>query len=509
MSLRPPFRSALRGSIRGFLCLLSILGAFSSLALSTATTPLRPVPLRQMARTAEVSVTPSGWVVRHRDLRDGLGESAEQSSTRTATLQGTLTGLEQAGALLRDTLGWETSAGMEILLADIDRESELLVSARPGRAPLLVLAESVPGGFDLARRAAVRGLTEALAQLGPTPIPSGWVAPLGGWATYSIDGVLAPRDRRAIEHHLADLRSGLFAEDAGAISWLIFLEEAYGIEAVGAFVGALQTDGVEDSAIDRALSAHAGGLASAFREFHLWSLFVGQRDDGEHFSFADQVETTRFDSEALGLPTLSLQSNPPLAPWGAAQIRLEPNERRGGLGLFVEGGFPGEWSADLLLLRGDGVKQRLRLPLQEGRGDLRVPLQDIEQAWLLIRRLGDVPAEQLTYTFAAHHERRYPVEYGAISVGPAGAGVRGNQIAWETLLESDLLGFQVQRTHGDAPFSPISTVWIPAVGDGERTTGYVYVDREALPDRVYRYRLQVLTRHGLLVESPVVLSPTR
>ena len=98
--------------------------------------------------------------------------------------------------------------------------------------------------------------------------------------------------------------------------WLSFLSEFYGPTAVRATLQELGRGGPVAIALDRGVRSLDSGddLASAFREFHLWTILVGERDDEQHFSFAADIAAPGFASDAEGLPALSVQTDPAIAP---------------------------------------------------------------------------------------------------------------------------------------------------------------------------------------------------
>jgi len=238
-------------------------------------------------------------------------------------------------------------------------------------------------------------------------------------------------------------------------------------------------------------------LPEAFRDFHLWSLLVGERGDGRHFSFAARLPSPGFAAVADGLPSLSVQAEPAVAPWGAAQILLSPEDADGGLSLLFEGALAAEWDADLLLIRDDGSMVRVPVGLNdEGRGELTAPLNRLDQAVLLVRNLStDFDGGSERYTWSAHHERGFPFELGATRATATGGGV---QISWETRTENQVLGFNVIRLDDRTGRSTrITPVWVPAIGDGSTAVTYEFLDTTARPGGRYSYLIEGVTVHGL------------
>jgi hypothetical protein len=269
--------------------------------------------------------------------------------------------------------------------------------------------------------------------------------------------------------------------------------------------------GATDAALERALRRAGGGsFAEAFRDFHLWSVLTGPRDDGRHFSFASRLPAPTFAGVAEMLPALSIQADPEVAPLGAAAVLLAPAERTGGLAVRFEGDRTTRWAVDLLLVRLDGSMHRVPLALDEDdAGDLTVPLQDLREALLLVRNLDGDGKTPRRYTWSAYVEPGYPTEIAGLSVETAGA--RGGMIvSWETLGERGVLGFNVLRSRpGDAAEARVNPVWIPAIGDTGAPAAYSFFDAGARPGVAYQYRIEAVTPEGLVSRSELVPSPSR
>jgi hypothetical protein len=209
------------------------------------------------------------------------------------------------------------------------------------------------------------------------------------------------------------------------------------------------------------------------------------------------------------VPALSILADAPLGPWGCAQVRFEPQALEGGLRLYFEGEFPSRWEADLVIL---GLDHRLaRLPLglsAEGRGETAVPLEGVAEAWLLVRHLGSSvvagDSQPRRYTYAVHRERDYPVELVALDAVEEESG-GGVVISWDTASEQDVIAFDVLRSREDGGQEvAVNPVWIPALGDQDKATSYVYVDQTAEPGASYAYRILAVTQRGLTARSEPV-----
>ena len=201
-----------------------------------------------------------------------------------------------------------------------------------------------------------------------------------------------------------------------------------------------------------------------------------------------------------------------MAPLGAASILLRPRETEGGVTLLFEGAIAARWDADLLLIRGDGSLHRVPFPLNgEGRGELTVPLDRLSEAILLIRNVSGEDGGAERYTWSIHRERGFPFELGSLEAWTHESS-DGVQVSWETLSESDILGFNVLRTREDSGETVrINPVWVPALGDKITAVSYQFLDATAAPGVSYLYQVEGITIQGLssLSEPVAITDPPR
>ena len=425
-------------------------------------------------------------------------------------------GIVQARDLLVGRMGFNAPVGLEVVLANLGGRYDgyLIPAERPGARMTAVLDSAAREGVETTRRAAIRQYAHAVARSLGAGLGAGWAEAMAQWAVLTIDGRMDDRAASLVLRRLEHLDAGLFSDDpslaAGNAIWLSFLHESYGLVAVRMAVEELVRDSREAVALDRALRrASNDDLASAFREFHVWSILTGRRADAFHFSFAAELAGPHFASANLGLPALSVQADPAVSAWGAAQILIRPEATDGGLRVRFEGDFAGSWEADLLIVTRDGTLRRLSIELADGRGEISVPLGSLREALLLVRNLDSEDGQARHYTYAAHRERGYPFEIGSVDavanrVGP------GVAISWETLSEQELIGFNVLRTREAAGQAvTVNTLWIPALGNETDATGYFYLDPTAEAGVAYLYRIQGITKQGLTsTSSPVSVRPS-
>jgi len=321
----------------------------------------------------------------------------------------------------------------------------------------------------------------------------------------------------ALDHRLRRIGVGLLNRNGrlapGNALWLAFVDEAYGPLAVRATLDGFFSGNSPRSALERGVRAAAGmSLEAAFREFHLWCVLTGDRSLGLQFPFAPELSPPRFAGQADDLPAIDDLQEPPVGPWGAAQIILTPRETRGGMTVRVEGELPGRWEADLVLFhRGAGVARRISLDLSDdARGEVTVPLDPfLREAILLVRRLdgetdwgSDAP---LRFSWSARPEPGFPCVLGPVEAARGDDREPAVAVSWSTESEHGLAGFNVLRTDPRTRRTVrVNPIRIPALGDLTTESWYQFVDASADGDTVYDYRVEAVTGEGLSSLSDAV-----
>jgi hypothetical protein len=458
---------------------------------------------------------PGGIIVRYTtvenspdriDLADADGDGIPD------TLNATIEGLEQASSLLLDSLALSAPLPMEVLLVELgDGLDGYTVPARshPLRSRL-VLDSSPPAGPAQARRAAIHQFAHAVAQAASPTFPHDWAEAFATWTVLTLEVEPQPAMINTLAGRLSTLPAGLLESDsdlgAGNAIWFAFVDEAYGRSAVRTTIDELGRGLPTASALDRAIRrVSSDDLISAFAEFHLWSLLVGSRDDGNHFSFAGLLPDPAFAELAEGLPALSVRADPPLFTFGATQIRLLPGSGPGGMDIHFEGDFSARWAADLVLIGERGEIRRLPFEISpEGRGRSIIPLEGIAEALLLVRSLGG-DGTLNRYTYSADLEKGYPFELGMLEANTLDEPDMGVLVSWETRSELELIGFNIlrRRERGGREIV-VNPVWIPAMGEQSNITSYHFIDRSAEPGVAYIYRIEGITSSGLVSRSEPV-----
>lgn len=452
-----------------------------------------------------------GTVLRYtvdRAAIDRIDDGDADGDGRTDAVDAVVRGLEDArGLAARLELPYPGPA--DVLLAQLGGAGGYVVPVGPRGRALVVVDAGLEGGSARLRAQALH--QEAHRMLGTSAVPADWAE---AFATFAELTLLGPDERRMalVSARLGRLGEGLLGGDlalmAGNAAWFAFVQDAYGETAVRLTVqelAAAPSDGA--GALDRALRRAAGvSLPAAFREFQVWSALVGRRDDGRHFSFAARVDGPRDAATAEGLPALSVQSDPPVAPLGAATVRVVPGETSGGVTVRFEGESGSDWEADLLLRFADGRQHLVPVSLDEdGRGEATLPLLGAREVLLLVRNLSHPGAPARRYTWSAHRERGYPFELLAFDVSLDDDGVR--HVTWETIGERDLVGFDVVRVRaGTRESVRVNPVWIPSLGDPDAAASYAFDDASAEPTASYVYRIEAITALGLVSASDSVLS---
>ncbi len=434
--------------------------------------------------------------------RDGTPDAVEAAAE----------GLALARRLLVQDLELPSPGPVEVLLANVggNVDGYLLTRRRNERRFLIVLHATPHGGVPEIRRAALHQYAHAVvAASGPSLAP-GWGEALATWAQLQADGGPDAGIALLLARRLRGLASGLLSDDldlaAGNAAWLEFLESAYGPGSVRLTIEELGQGGPASAALDRALRRAAGeNLASAFREFHLWSVLTGPRSDRRHFAFAGRLAAPAFASVFEGLPALAVQPDPAVAPLGAVQALIAPEEDRGGMTVRFEGEVPGLWQADLLLASDTGELRRVPMGVgADGRTHVTVPLDGLAEAVLLVRNLDDSGPPR-RYSWSANREEGYPFELASLEASLLEGERGGVLLRWETASEQGLVGFNVLRTREDGgEVLRINPVWIPAIGDASMPALYQFLDMSADAGGRYRYRIEGVTTEGLSsVSAPI------
>jgi hypothetical protein len=354
------------------------------------------------------------------------------------------------------------------------------------------------------RRAAEHQYAHAVAAA--AGLDPAWGEAFAVWVVIALEGSPDDRSLAVLTSRLADQGAGLVVDDlelaSGNAAWFAFLFESYGPTAVKLAVEELGRGGSDQAALDRAMRRATGDtLDAALRDYQIWTLLVGPRDDGRHFSFASRLPGPSFAASAEALPALSIQSDPEVGPMGQAVVLLRPNESAGGMTLRFEGDLAARWAADLLLVSNEGAFHRVPIVLEaDDAGALSVPLQNVREVLLLVRNLDAEGRPARRYSWTAHFEPGFPAEFGTIHAEPAGP-LGGALVSWETASEESLLGFNVLRARAEGEASRVNPVWIPSMGGESGPASYSFFDASAVPGVEYRYLVEAVTLEGLKSQS--------
>jgi hypothetical protein len=450
-----------------------------------------------------------GTVIRYsvdRTSPDRVDPTDSDGDGQPDVVEAVLDGLAATRRLFVDQMGLTAPGPTDVVLARLGGgvDGYLVPPGRRDGRPLLMIEAAPRGGAGAARNAAMHQFAHATLLAAGPAVPAAFGEAIATWAVLKIAGGPEGRVTARLAERLSKLDAGLETDDlalaAGNAAWFAFLDEAYGLTAVGLSIEELSTGAPTATALDRALRRAVGEpFTSAFRDFHLWSVLTGGRADGRHFSFADRLPSPSFADTVEGLPALSVQADPPVSPLGAAHVLFRPSENRGGMNVRFEGEVGSRWEADLLLTDPFGRVRRLALPLTaEARGEVTVPLNRVAEAILLVRNLDGEGRSPRRYTWSAHRDPGYPCEISAVDVRDADSPAGGVLVAWETASESALAGFNVlRRREGARGEIRINPIWVPSLGDSTTPAAYQFLDTTAAPGVRYLYRIEAVTPEGL------------
>ena len=445
---------------------------------------------------------------RYRELVDGVRVliPRQNGDSSDAKLVQDLIRLKEAlteTGLLLESYGLPTPGRLTVVLTRVEsRGNGYLVPGAGDTDPILVL--NYPARGEGLARAAAHQYAHATALAGASPVPAGWAEAFATWTGIRRTGYPTMAERSILEHRRDHLQEGLGSGNlelsAGNALWFLYLDEAFGPEAVRLTLEELRQGPTAD-ALDRGVQRAAGySLRQAFRDFHLWVVLTGTRSTGRHLKFGHLLREPGFASGAENYPAISVYADTPVASMGATQVLLGGDgARTGGLVLRFEGELGTDWEADVLLVRRDGSMHRVPFALgADGSGETTLPVSNMREAMLLIRNLDSQDSGHQRYTWAAHREAAYPFELSSMEALPAESAPVGILVSWETESEQDLIGFNILRIpEAGGPAVRINPIRVPAIGDLSSATSYQYMDSTAEPGLRYVYHLEGITRTGL------------
>jgi hypothetical protein len=427
-----------------------------------------------------------------------------------------LSGASRAQRLLIGQLELPSPGTLEIVLSRLGSNVEgvsIPLSGRPARNHVWLDSSAVRTAPASLRRAAEHQYAHAVAAA--VGLDPAWGEAFATWTVLALESIPDDRTVAVLAGRLAAANTGLVTQDldlaGGNAAWFAFLNDAYGPTAVKLAIEELGRGGSDQAALDSAMRRATGSsLDAALRDFQVWTLLVGPRDDGKHFTFASRLPAPAFAASAEAFPALSVQAEPEVGPMGHAAVLLRPDELGGGLTIRFEGDPSARWAVDLLLVHPNGALRRVPVVLDaDDASELSVPVQDVREVLLLVRNLDPEGRPARRYSWAAQFEPGFPAEFGALRAEPTSRGA-GTLVSWETVTERGLLGFNVLRSRLDRGAAVrVNPVWIPSVGESSGPAAYSFFDAGAEAGVAYRYEIEAVTLEGLASRSEAIpLAPT-
>lgn len=251
-------------------------------------------------------------------------------------------------------------------------------------------------------------------------------------------------------------------------------------------------------AMDRVMRRQFGtGLAEELAVFNVWNLFIGQADDGQHYSFGQFLPTLRGDAIHETFPARGGSLRGPLTPSGAALVQVLGDGTKGGLRIRFQGTGAGAWDVGLIVSPVANPQDARYVPLtieEDGTSEISFPWSRLAQIDVLIQNLAPPTSQPANYSFSIDHDPVIPFDLMSFSVGD-GAG--GAVMSWSTDAEDRLAGWNVHRSTSPlGPFVRINRFLIPAAGDSARPASYAYLDATAEAGVKYYYQLEGVTFEG-------------
>lgn len=246
-----------------------------------------------------------------------------------------------------------------------------------------------------------------------------------------------------------------------------------------------------------------GSLRNNISDYSIWNYFTGNRNDGNHFLFADLLPDPVFESAHSSYPVPPTEITNPVESLGASFIRFGSEMSRGALIIDFEGDQSCRWDVDMLLVS-DFPPLYLKTKMSidpSGRGSIGIPWQRISEVVMIVKNMDCEERSSGRYAFTASHDPSYPFELKLFTA----AEDRGNiALRWETGSEANLYGWNIYRsTEPEQNFSRINTIIIPALGDSSNEIIYTFIDNSAYPSIRYYYYVEGITMEGLPSRSSI------
>ncbi len=197
----------------------------------------------------------------------------------------------------------------------------------------------------------------------------------------------------------------------GNILWPLYLEEGNGdITIVRKIYEWLETHPGHGllEATDEILKDYPdGNLKTAFKHYSEWNTFLGERNDGSHYSIADLVKTElgniKFEAVYDKLPAEGKPEHPP-EYFGINYIQLIPNSSMRGIKFRLEGYKGVGWGASMVGFKEDGAD----IVSKDGKdGKLEIAVSDVrkyDEVIIVVRNNGPDNYTGYYYYWLEHYE---------------------------------------------------------------------------------------------------------
>jgi len=399
-------------------------------------------------------------------------------------------------------LGGGTNAPVTGFTVPIGPTGDDGIEAANGR---IFLDARAAGDRAVARAAVVHQVAHVVQMREALPESAWWHEASAVWIENHLVGNAAETARTLRESH--SRRSAGIAPHAIGLSLESFLWPHYLSRSTGSDHTLLRQLWSDMAAVpgnntleamDRILVRQFGtGLSREIAVFNVWNLFLGQADDGRHYSFGRDLPTPRGDAVYDTFPARGASLQGPLHPSGSALVQILGDGSHGGIRLRFEGGGEARWDVSLIVYPASSPGDARYVPVTvdgDGRASISFPWRRLAAVDMLIQNVSSAGSAPAHYAYSIEHDAVIPFDLMSFSVAEA---PQGAVLTWSTDGEERMAGWNIYRSISPlGPYFRINRFIVPASGMPGRSTGYAYVDAQVEGGLKYYYQIEGVTWEG-------------